>query len=65
MAAADFEQIYNAFENDAFLFDRSSFSIMECWHKLYRTPIKFAVQSDCRPPAKYFPRGITVNPGGL
>ena len=26
---------------------------------------KFTVQPDCRSPARYFPRGITVNPGGL
>ncbi len=32
---------------------------------LYCTPIEFAVQPDCRPPARYFPEGITVNPGGL
>ncbi len=23
------------------------------------------MQPDCRPPARYFPEGITVNPGGL
>ena len=32
---------------------------------LYCTPVKFAVQSDCRSPAKYFSGGTTVNPGGL
>ncbi len=32
---------------------------------LYCIPIEFAVQPDCRPPARYFPEGITVNPGGL
>ena len=32
---------------------------------LYCTPVEFAVQPDCRPPARYFPEGITVNPGGL
>ena len=26
---------------------------------------KFAVQPDCRPSAKYFPKGITVSLGGL
>jgi hypothetical protein len=33
--------------------------------KLYYAPVKFAVQPDCRPPARYFSEGITVNPGGL
>ena len=32
---------------------------------LYCAPVEFAVQPDCRPPARYFPGGITVNPGGL
>ena len=32
---------------------------------LYCTPVKFAVQPDCRPPAKCFPGDATVNPGGL
>ena len=32
---------------------------------LYCAPVEFAVQLDCRPPARYFPGGITVNPGGL
>ena len=32
---------------------------------LYCAPVEFAVQPDCRPPARYFPGDITVNPGGL
>ena len=36
-----------------------------CYNILYCTPVEFAVQPDCRPPARYFPGGITVNPGGL
>ncbi len=32
---------------------------------LYCAPVKFAVQPDCRPPAKYFPGDTTVNSGGL
>ena len=32
---------------------------------LYCAPVKFSVQPDCRPPARYFPRNITVNPDGL
>ena len=32
---------------------------------LYCAPVKFAVQPDCRPSAKYFPGDTTVNPGGL
>ncbi len=33
--------------------------------KLYCAPVEFAAQPDCRPPARYFPGSITVNPGGL
>lgn len=32
---------------------------------LYRAPVKFAVQPDCRPPVRYFSGETTVNPGGL
>ncbi len=39
--------------------------LAECRRVLYCTPVEFAVQPDCRPPARYFPGGITVNPGGL
>ena len=34
-------------------------------YNIYCAPVEFAVQPDCRPPARYFPGGITVNPGGL
>ena len=26
-----------------------------CYNILYCTPVEFAVQPDCRPPARYFP----------
>ena len=32
---------------------------------VYCTPVKFAAQPDCRPPASYFPEDTTVNPGNL
>ncbi len=32
---------------------------------LYCTPVKYAVQLDCRPPARCFHEYTTVNPGGL
>ncbi len=41
-------------------------SNINCYYKnIYCAPVEFAVQPDCRPPARYFPGGITVNPGGL
>jgi len=50
-------------ENAEFLTKRPLKVKMVC--DLYCVPVKFAVQPDCRPPAKYFPGDITVNPGGL
>ncbi len=43
---------------------RFSECVFAC-QKIYCALVEFAVQPDCRPPARYFPGGITVNPGGL
>ncbi len=32
---------------------------------LYCTPVEFAVQPDCRPPARYNVGCANINPGGL
>ena len=35
------------------------------YNNIYWAPVKFAVQPDCRPPARYFSGDTIVNPGGL